>query len=152
MEITWEPDVPKEYREAAGGYIQHYARMLPPYWRTLLVKFEADGGPNGDASACCHLSMPYRWVSLSLCPMFLRDTEAERERNIAHEMAHVLVAPLVTHHEQFANDIFDKLLTGQDTFRAFEDAAAVSAMEATVQDLAFMLVEFAGSEVSREAA
>jgi hypothetical protein len=93
-ELLWG-DMPAEYRRAVEPLIRRHGGKLPLWVATLSVRFSRDT-EDGQAVAFMCVDYEYRQARITLTPVFLLDTPANRERTVIHEFLHAAQAPVRT--------------------------------------------------------
>lgn len=123
--VEWAEDMPPEIRTAVDSYLQHVWRFVPSWVREFRVTFKADLGPT---SAEMTANYAYRWGRLDVGPAWLLGSPLTRRREMAHELCHLLQAPVQAFVE--------------NELGTMEPATAAhwrDALEATVTDLGWVL-------------
>lgn len=127
--IQWDPEMPAEVRAAVGPVLESRWAILPPWLREVRVEFS----DLGEASAQANVSYPYRWFRLEIGAAWLVGDPATRQRELAHELCHVILAPI----QEFVEDLLDHV--GDAGHQSMLRATWTDALEAATTDLGWAL-------------
>lgn len=89
--IVYDPTVPDEVRAAIDPILSRHTRIIPDWCFQLTINF-SDGGHDGEYNASASPNFPYRRASLWFYAGWLLGTPAQRERDIVHELFHLVTA------------------------------------------------------------
>lgn len=89
--IIYSDKLPAEVRQIVEPLLERHASILPEWCHRLTVYFDETG--NQSYSASTGTDWPYRKAAIHLHAGFLSDTAEVRERDIVHELFHVVTAP-----------------------------------------------------------
>lgn len=84
--LEWLQKMPAEVRASAEPLIRKRLWRLPSWCHELSVRWDDDDAGTG---ARVTVDVEYRRAQIVVCPGFLTETKAERDRIIAHEMTHI---------------------------------------------------------------
>ena len=100
-EIVYER-VPGELRAALREHVERWRWILPDWYRTLTVYYERkpDADDAGESTLACEPLPHYRCANLYVYPGWIDQAPPDRARDVAHEFAHVLLAPLAAEAER----------------------------------------------------
>lgn len=132
MKIIYAPTLPAEVRTAVEPLLERHRSIVPEWCHRLTIYF-TEGGNNGEYSAGTSVDWPYRKASITLHAGFLTDPPDVRERDIVHELFHVVTGP----GDDFAWRELKRVLdtAGNETLVKAMRAAYKDHVEGTVQDL-----------------
>lgn len=133
MNIVYSPTLPAELRPTVEPLLEAHRAIVPDWCHRLTVYFD-EGGNNGEYSASMGSDFEYRKAALRIYAGFLTDTQEMRERDIVHELFHLVTAPA----DDYAWRELKRALEAVDCGKLLVEAvrAAYKAqVEGVVQDL-----------------
>lgn len=130
---------PQEVRGALRPALIDYLWLLPPWCRSLYVAW--DDSPEDGTTALRTSAQPeYRQAQIHVCPGWLGAVPHSRRMQVAHELLHVPLAPMVDGH----NDLVDRLLDDAPSYRGYAKEQWRLMFEGAVQDLAASVASLTG--------
>ena len=122
VRLEIDHDVPAEVQSAAVSLIRAHGDLIPPW----CDRFCLGWNPEADNIAEIEVSEKYRWVKIWLSGQWLERDETHRERNILHELVHILIQPISgTAKELARDDKLAKTLVTNETEKAVCDIAGI---------------------------
>ncbi len=105
--FEFDGEWPPEVRAVAEPLLERFAWLVPSWCHTVSVQWEGDPGEDdAQSSARTQISFAYRSARLQFLPMFLTDSERQREADVIHELLHLSIQPLC----QYAMEVVDRCL------------------------------------------
>jgi hypothetical protein len=127
-EIHIVSDFPQDIRPAVEGLLARYAYLLPTWCLTFVVRYKR----NEKLSGMVRVEPEYRRATLYISGAFVRESAADRENTIAHELLHVALWPMYKRGEALIEQLYADDEPGKaDYLRIWNDLN-----EAAVCDLA----------------
>ena len=138
IQILWGY-CPPEVREALRPILVDYLWLLPPWCRSLYVAWD-DKYADRDAAMYSAAQPEYRQAQLRVCPLWLAAIPQVRRQNVAHELLHIPLVPVVQGHD----DLLTRLLDDAPGYQGYAKEQWRLAFEGTVQDLAASVAALSG--------
>jgi hypothetical protein len=104
MNISYRPGLPMEVRIAVEEHLTKWAHVVPAWCLELNVIWDDD---NTSAAASMTVHYEYRRSDLKIFPNFLTCADL-RERNILHELLHIVTEPMYNTMKDLKGVVADK--------------------------------------------
>lgn len=127
--LNWRGEWPPEVRAAVEPHLHRWLGVVPRWCHEIIVRWNPDCT---DSSMRCDVRPQYRDTVLEVCPAWLDMEEASRENAVVHELAHILVGPLMNFARETIRDVSDD----GTALRAVLDRQCTNAFEGVVEDAA----------------
>jgi hypothetical protein len=126
---VWDRSVPKSVREVFLPLVERYAFMLPGWCRKLTLSYEDDCG-DPQVLAMTQAQYEYRDALIAFTPRLVGEDLDTQEGTVVHELAHVLLWPIMDMGQKLLHLIDDPKAQQimSDQFR--------QAVEASTEDVA----------------
>lgn len=118
--VTFTPSVPREVQQAMRLSLHRWLWLVPSWCHELRVVWDT----GLDCPAAMQAQDEYRYAEIIMGPTWLDEDDDERESVVRHELAHLLIAPMVAWVDYAIADMDEH---AQETWRR--------ALEGTVSDL-----------------
>lgn len=129
--IRWDGNVPKEVADALRPIVEFWQLLLPTWVQEARVVW-IGAGDNGNILQA-KINYKNRWAFIRVGTTFLMEPEDEREDAVLHELAHVIIEPLMVAVEVVVDSLMDDKNSPLHRLsrRTIQDAE-----EAAVEDMA----------------
>lgn len=102
VRVEWGKLVPDEVRALAEPMVQRWRHVVPTWCHELTVRWDETPNNDADTIATMEARPSYRDATLTIGPLWLRESDAGRDGTIRHELAHLCTQAL--------DDVFVRLL------------------------------------------